>query len=193
MSIQTELTRLTNAKAAIQAAIEGKGVTVPSGTLLDGMASLIEAIEAGGVDKLATGSISPAEITGELTITHNLGAKPNLFFMLVPASYTGASENIASCMQHFLYGQKAASYTANISLCKGTNATVAYYNNSICFYRLSIFQVKEGSSASSSIGVILLGDNELTIFAPTASGYPQFYTSTYYWVAAIINSKEYWR
>ena len=39
MSIQTELTRLTNAKAAIQTAIEGKGVTVPSGTLLDGMAA----------------------------------------------------------------------------------------------------------------------------------------------------------
>ena len=48
MSIQTELTRLTNAKAAIKAAIEGKGVTVPDGTLLDGMAALIEAIEAGG-------------------------------------------------------------------------------------------------------------------------------------------------
>ena len=48
MSIQTELTRIINAKAAIQTAIEGKGVTVPEATLLDGMASLIEAIEAGG-------------------------------------------------------------------------------------------------------------------------------------------------
>ena len=47
MSIQTELTRLTNAKAAIQTAIEGKGVTVPSGTLLDGMAALIDGIKAG--------------------------------------------------------------------------------------------------------------------------------------------------
>lgn len=47
MSIQTELTRLTNAKAAIKTAIEGKGVTVPDTTLLDGMASLIESIEAG--------------------------------------------------------------------------------------------------------------------------------------------------
>lgn len=34
--------------ASIVAAIEGKGVTVPAGTLLDGMASLIESIEAGG-------------------------------------------------------------------------------------------------------------------------------------------------
>ena len=48
MSIQTELTRITNAKAAIKTAIEGKGVTVPDATLLDGMASLIESIEAGG-------------------------------------------------------------------------------------------------------------------------------------------------
>ena len=50
MSIQTELTRITNAKTAIKTAIEGKGVTVPSGTKLDGMAALIEAIEAGGGD-----------------------------------------------------------------------------------------------------------------------------------------------
>lgn len=48
MSIQTELPRIINAKAAIKAAIEGKGVTVPEATLLDGMASLIESIEAGG-------------------------------------------------------------------------------------------------------------------------------------------------
>ena len=48
MSIQTELTRIINAKAAIKTAVEGKGVTVPDGTLLDGMAALIESIEAGG-------------------------------------------------------------------------------------------------------------------------------------------------
>ena len=54
MSIQTELTRLTNAKAAIKTAIEGKGVTVPDTTLLDGMAALIASIEAGGGAKIAT-------------------------------------------------------------------------------------------------------------------------------------------
>ena len=53
MSIQTELTRITNAKAAIKAAIEGKGVTVPAGTLLDGMAAQIESIQAGGGNDLS--------------------------------------------------------------------------------------------------------------------------------------------
>ena len=48
MSIATEISRLKSAKSAIAAAIAGKGVTVPSGTLLDGMAALIESIEAGG-------------------------------------------------------------------------------------------------------------------------------------------------
>ena len=60
MSIQTELTRITNAKTAIVAAIEGKGVTVPDGTLLDGMASLIESIQTGGG--------SATSITGTITL-----------------------------------------------------------------------------------------------------------------------------
>lgn len=78
MSIQTELTRITNAKAAIKTAIGGKGVTVPDGTMLDGMASLIDSIEAGGGGmKVEVFSITPAndmsagtyEI-GETTITN---------------------------------------------------------------------------------------------------------------------------
>ena len=75
MSIQTDLTRIKNAKAAIKAAIEGKGVTVPDGTLLDGMAALIESIEAGGGEEtlfgtyFETGSIIPAsDITADYTI-----------------------------------------------------------------------------------------------------------------------------
>lgn len=78
MSIQTELTRITNAKTAIKAAIEGKGVTVPSGTLLDGMAALIDSIEAGGGGmKVEVFSLTPAEEMqegkyeiGETTITN---------------------------------------------------------------------------------------------------------------------------
>ena len=49
MSVQTEITRIESAKTAIATAIEGKGVTVPEGTKLDGMAALVEAISAGGV------------------------------------------------------------------------------------------------------------------------------------------------
>ena len=72
MSIQTELTRLTNAKAAIQTAIEGKGVTVPSGTLLDGMASLIESIES-GVSGVWCGSVTLVSNTKNLIVSPVVG------------------------------------------------------------------------------------------------------------------------
>lgn len=78
VSIQIDLTRIKNAKAAIKAYIEGQGLTVPSGTLLDGMAAMLESIEAGGGTKMATGSFTPAENCNHYVITHNLGEKPNL-------------------------------------------------------------------------------------------------------------------
>ena len=54
-----EAVRLANAKTAIATAIEGKGVTVPDGTLLDGIAPLIESIETGGSSTPGT----PGDIT----------------------------------------------------------------------------------------------------------------------------------
>ena len=72
MSIQTELTRITNAKAAVKAAIEGKGVTVPDGTLLDGMASLIESIES-GVSGVWCGSVTPVSDTPILVVSPVVG------------------------------------------------------------------------------------------------------------------------
>ena len=80
MSIQTELTRLTNAKAAIQSAIEGKGVTVPDGTLLDGMAALIEGIEAGGDIRIEQGSVTFAENTSSYTFVSD---SPDIFIAYV--------------------------------------------------------------------------------------------------------------
>lgn len=78
MSIQTQIDRLASAKAAIKTAIEGKGVTVPDGTLLDGMAALIGSIEAGGGGmKVEVFSLTPAKEMsygeyeiGETTITN---------------------------------------------------------------------------------------------------------------------------
>ena len=61
MSIQTDLTRIKNAKAAIKAYIEGNGLTVPDATLLDGMALMLESIEAGGSEnQLVYGTYTPA-------------------------------------------------------------------------------------------------------------------------------------
>lgn len=48
MSIASEINRLQTAKADLKTAIEGKGVTVPSSTKLDGYADLVDSIQAGG-------------------------------------------------------------------------------------------------------------------------------------------------
>ena len=48
MSIVTELSRLSTAKTNIAAEITAKGVTVPTGTKLDGMPALISQISGGG-------------------------------------------------------------------------------------------------------------------------------------------------
>ena len=62
MSISSEITRISNAKTAIAQSIANKGVTVPSGTKIDGMATLIDSIQTGG------GAVQPSK---SLTVTSN--------------------------------------------------------------------------------------------------------------------------
>ena len=57
MSIASEISRLQTAKADIKTEIEGKGVTVPSATTLDGYASLVRQIQTGG------GGITGTDVT----------------------------------------------------------------------------------------------------------------------------------
>ena len=83
--------------ASIVTAVEGKGVTVPSGTLLDGMAALIESIEAGGAAGgavVAYGKITPASDTTTITIEHNIGAVPDFFAIWGDNSYPAENYNI---------------------------------------------------------------------------------------------------
>lgn len=62
MSISSEITRISNAKTAIAESIANKGVTVPSGTKIDGMATLIDNIQTGGA------AVQPSKA---LTVTSN--------------------------------------------------------------------------------------------------------------------------
>ena len=125
MSIQTELTRITNAKTAIKTAIEGKGVTVPAGTLLDGMASLIESIEAGGGGfQVALGTFTPAETemlntAKPVPIEHNAGFTPDVF-IFYRASSTDANAMIAiSARGRFFWGGNTDYYICYV-MCKGS-------------------------------------------------------------------------
>lgn len=181
MSIQTELTRLTNAKAAIQTAIEGKGVTVPSGTLLDGMASLIESIEAGGGDfSVETGSITFAESykpkSTPLVISHSLGKTPFAFI-----AYNGTKNSNPQYQIAYLY-KLSAPKGATSMVMRSTYSTIMYASSAGA----------DRLSASSDLNTIQLSSDVITIsgnssvadFNPDTSG---GHSSTLVWFAIAKN------
>ena len=113
MSIQTELTRITNAKAAIKTAIEGKGVTVPDATLLDGMAALIESIETGGggSGNFATGTFTTTDdITSNVVINHNLGVKPKFIIVVSTDDEAYSKSNPLLLSFYYIYQYNSENY-----------------------------------------------------------------------------------
>ena len=116
MSIQSEITRIEAAKSAIAAAIAGKGVTVPDGTLLDGMAALIEAIEAGGGGNIVAGSFTPTSNMNTFKVNHNFNTKDICFVVFM-------SGNKAYVARGVLYS----------SFTNGRKSWVVYNNDSSYF------------------------------------------------------------
>ena len=105
MSISSEVTRLGNAKTAIVSAIADKGVTVPSGTKLDGMATLIGQIEVGGGGGVIT-SASPKEVNfydydGKLLYSYTLAEAQSL--AALPAAPDHSSDTIPLTFQEWNY------------------------------------------------------------------------------------------
>lgn len=113
MSIASDTERIKSAKAAIQAAIEGKGVAVPAGTLLDGMAELIEAIEAGGGEidfspfkSILYGTYTPAEDVNSFSVPNpNNISGYNAFFVISRINGTIGSNGVDSAVFQSMYNQ----------------------------------------------------------------------------------------
>lgn len=82
MSVATELQRIIDAKADIKTAIEGKGVTVPSATKLDGYAALVSAIQTGGVTGLEYEAGTVTKSTGS-NITISTQLSMTKFFVML--------------------------------------------------------------------------------------------------------------
>ena len=127
MSIQTELSRIISAKAAIKAAIEGKGVTVPEATLLDGMASLIESIEAGGggVTGITYGIYIPSVTGTSHTIEHGLGVVPKLFAICAGSRSMDSISYLLDCA----YGFSDRNLLFRASRTAAANSITGYISN----------------------------------------------------------------
>lgn len=180
MSIQTELTRITNAKAAIKTAIEGKGVTVPDGTLLDGMATLIESIEVGGGGggfeniKTATGSFTPASLTicpsqkystnDAFTIEHNAGFVPRAVI-----AYTGKCTRSNLTLYAAVVNGPFNQYGYSVS----ASAVYQYYSNQK-FINHSIIITNHVNTWNDSVFVIGLNGQDIQLEAGTAINWVVF-------------------
>lgn len=142
MSVQSEITRIESAKTAIATAIEGKGVTVPEGTKLDGLAALVEAISAGGVAPdfgyaldFGTMILADDEYGSSHDIQTNL-SKVYAAFVWCPELFATAPESTHTPII-------AGAYIADrvgITISKET-----YYRISSCLYR-------NKASSSASLG-----------------------------------------
>lgn len=66
MGVQTEIDRIADAKMAIKAAIEGKGVTVPDGTPIDEYAGKIGEIQSGSQKQGYTVTTDSGTISGNI-------------------------------------------------------------------------------------------------------------------------------
>ena len=155
--------------ASIVAAIEGKGVTVPDGTLLDGMASLIESIEAGGGINATAGTLNVSSDTNDYILTHGLGEVPKFFAIGMITNF-----NLLTNKNSILIGAYGFS-DANIQ-----------------------YRITSNSNSSAANGVIgdsaitgahprrcsLTQANEETIMIASSSGTHKLIAgATYYWVA----------
>lgn len=127
MSVQTQIDRLASAKAAIKTAIEGKGVTVPDATMLDGFASLIDGIEAGGgvsSIKIASGTIVLSEPLSLVEFTHNFGEDINFFALFTLESGVNSRVGLYSCLitRNRVFASRRSSSGSDIYIKTGVNS-----------------------------------------------------------------------
>lgn len=99
MSISSEITRISNAKTAIAESITNKGVTVPSGTKIDGMATLIDSIQTGG--------------GGDTSETWVLNESLNLINLSVSINFV--SDNMSFIKFELFNGQRSITRAGDIS------------------------------------------------------------------------------
>lgn len=175
MSIQTDLTRIKNAKAAIKTAIEGKGVTVPDGTMLDGMAALIDGIQAGG------GIPGFKMISGTYTPTENITKNTDVYASSSIRTTSSKMEKLIASIFSIMFVSKTSNdYTIQYP--------TSYFNARVWGVDLANNRTNASTGSLSTIGRTLyytqVGTNLYEIRASllAKSTYPLVAGQTYAWM-----------
>ena len=125
MSVQSEIDRIAGAKSDISTAITNKGVTVPSGTKLDGMAALIDSISGGEDVIIKQVTFNPSSnyllSNNKCVVTHNCGKIPKAVFIFsdnTSNSYVGYG---------YIFNFSGSNNTKNVSMYTSFGVTDGTY------------------------------------------------------------------
>ena len=126
MSVQSEIDRIAGAKSDISTAITNKGVTVPSGTKLDGMAALIDSI-SGGEDviiKRVTFNASSNYLlsSDKCVVTHNCGKIPKAVFIF------SDNTNVSYVGYGYIFNFSGSNNTTDVSMYDSFGGSSGVYN-----------------------------------------------------------------
>lgn len=126
MSVHSEIDRIAGAKSDIATAITNKGVTVPSGTKLDGMASLIDSISGGEDVIIKQVTFNPSSnyllSNDKCVVTHNCGKIPKAVFIFsdnTNSSYVGYG---------YIFNFSGSNNTTNVSMYTSFGASDGTYS-----------------------------------------------------------------
>ena len=139
MYVSEMATNIDGAKTAVDAALTAlseKGVEVPDGTKVDGLAALIAAIESGGGGKIAVGSITFAEPANKRTKIADIDFIPSAIGFIqaeLPTTLrigeVGCSVKIASMSETVSFGLLQLSPSVRY-YCVRSESNGIFYNKS---------------------------------------------------------------
>ena len=172
MSINTELARIKGAKADLQSWVEENGVTVPDGTLIDGLVELAKTVETGGGGgAIYTESITPSEAKESYhSVAHNLGVVPNF-----AAMYT--LDDDTSVTDHAYLKMKAA-FCTDVNDKTTICGSVVYRRRGGASYDITCYNanIYPFTSTSSGSGLLVYRASESNItFTSYAASYSTFF------------------
>lgn len=183
MSVQTQIDRISGAVSAALTALAEKGVTVPAGTKVDGLAALIAAIEAGGggsgggsgvISAMATGTYTPASnISYGVEIKHGLRVTPNFCIWIAENDFSDITDVSAAVVGAMV--AKPMLYSASSGMTLPCQYFLRGYNASGTANGTTSY--KDNYFMTDTI-VTILGNNTYKL----KSGW------TYRWVAGVINA-----
>lgn len=185
MSVQAEITRLSEAKAAIRSSIQNKGVEVPASTSISGMAAYIDLIPSGGagdteslqanfIDVPVSSWVASSEVEGypyeaNIEIT---GCTSNHQPFVVYDKATAESGNLAN---------EADSYDGGVKIYAKTPVVITI-SSIICIHQVDYVapirykvttNINDSELGSVSGAGLYEPDSQVTLVA-TAKGYGTF-------------------